>query len=248
ERVERGERGGRGGGGARGGDGRGGQGRAGAGARRGKAVPDADRRHLLDLGARDGSDGADRTRQGEGGRGSGDRGLPRDPQDGSDGRGDVQEAAGRRYGWGQRRAAAAGHAEGGRRAGDGLGQAGIDHAAHQVQGRGVRADEGGRRAAHAVLQGVSAAVLLPHDGRDRGGGAAERDGDGDAGGQRGSDDRADHAGGHGEGAAVCHPRRRTDGGSGNDFRNYSVGETNEDCQNRRNCQRVTIRKPVLKTV
>ena len=36
----------------------------------------------------------------------------------------------------------------------------------QVQGRGVRVDEGGGRATHAVLQGLPAAVLLPHDGRD----------------------------------------------------------------------------------
>ena len=36
----------------------------------------------------------------------------------------------------------------------------------KFHGRGVRADEGRGRAAHAVLQGVPAAVLLPHDGRD----------------------------------------------------------------------------------
>ena len=37
---------------------------------------------------------------------------------------------------------------------------------HTNSRRGVRADEGRGRAAHAVLQGVPAAVLLPHDGRD----------------------------------------------------------------------------------
>ena len=47
-------------------------------------------------GTRHGGDGPYRARQGEGGRGSGDCGLPRDAQDGGDGRGDVQEAAGRR--------------------------------------------------------------------------------------------------------------------------------------------------------
>ena len=54
----------------------------------------------------------------------------------------------------------------GHRARDGAGEAGVDHAAHEVRGRGVRADEGRGRAAHAVLQGLPAAVLLPDDGRD----------------------------------------------------------------------------------
>ena len=49
----------------------------------------------------------------------------------------------------------------------------VDHAAHEVQGRGVRPDEGRGRTSHAVLQRVSAAVLLPHDGRDGSGEAAE---------------------------------------------------------------------------
>ena len=47
-----------------------------------------------------------------------------------------------------------------------LAKPGVDHAAHEVQGRGVRVDEGGGRPSHAVLQGVSAAVLFPDDGRD----------------------------------------------------------------------------------
>ncbi len=42
-------------------------------------------------------------------------------------------------------------------------------------------EQGRRRAAHAVLQGLSAAVLLPHDGRDGRGAVAGRHGDGDAG-------------------------------------------------------------------
>ena len=45
-------------------------------------------------------------------------------------------------------------------------QAGIDHAAHEVQGGGVRTDEGRGRAAHAVFHRLPAAVLLPDDGRD----------------------------------------------------------------------------------
>src|SRR3989449_11699513 len=78
----------------------------------------------------------------------------------------------------------AGDEEGRGGAGDGAGEAQDDHAAHEVQGRGVRADEGGGGAAHAVFQRVSAAVLLPDDGRDGGGGPAGGGGEGDAGGQR----------------------------------------------------------------
>ena len=46
-------------------------------------------------------------------------------------------------------------------------QAGLDHPAHQVQGRGLRPQEGGGRPSHAVLHRLPPAVLLPHDGRDR---------------------------------------------------------------------------------
>ena len=63
----------------------------------------------------------------------------------------------------------------------GGGQAGVDHAAHQVQGRGVCADEGRRRAAHAVFHRVPAAVLFSDHGRDRRREAAGGRGDGDAG-------------------------------------------------------------------
>ena len=58
------------------------------------------------------------------------------------GRGDVQEAAGRRAGGGQRGAAAAGHREGRSGARAGGRQAGFDHAAQPVPGRGVRAEQG----------------------------------------------------------------------------------------------------------
>jgi elongation factor Tu len=67
---------------------------------------------------------------------------------------------------GQRGSAAAGHGAQGRGAGPGGGEAGFDHAAQEVPRRGVRADEGGGRAAHAVLPRLPAAVLLPDDGRD----------------------------------------------------------------------------------
>ena len=65
-----------------------------------------------------------------------------------------------------------------------LAKTGLDHAAHQLQGRSVRAVEGRRRPSYAVLQGLSSAVLLPHDGRDGSGGVARGHGDGDAGRQR----------------------------------------------------------------
>jgi len=107
--------------------------------------------------------------------------------------------------------------EGRRGARDGAGQAGIDNAAHDIQGLGVRAEQGRRRTAHAVLQGLPAAVLLPDDGRDGSSGASGGRGDGDAGRQRGADGGADYAGGVGKGPAVCDPRGRPHGGRGNDF-------------------------------
>ncbi len=56
-----------------------------------------------------------------------------------------------------------------------------------VQEHGVRVEQGRGRASYAVLQGLPAAVLLPHDGRDGSGGVAGGRGDGDAGRQRGAD-------------------------------------------------------------
>ena len=73
----------------------------------------------------------------KGGRGSGNRGLPRDPQDGGDRRRNVQEAVGRRPGGRQCRTAAARHCEGRCGARHGAGQGRIDYAAHQVQSRGL---------------------------------------------------------------------------------------------------------------
>ena len=69
----------------------------------------------------------------------------------------------------------------GDRARPGARQARVDHAAHQVQGRGLLPHQGRGRAPHAVLQRLPAAVLLPHDGRDRRLPAARGHGDGDAG-------------------------------------------------------------------
>ena len=64
---------------------------------------------------------------------------------------------------------------GGHRAGAGAGQAGQSIKPHtKFAARGVRADQGGGGAAHAVLQRVPAAVLHPDHGRDGGDRAARR--------------------------------------------------------------------------
>ena len=68
--------------------------------------------------------------------------------------------------------------------------------------------QGGGRAAHAVLQRLPAAVLLPHHRRDRLAGAAGGHRDGDAGRQHQDDGDADRADRDGREAALRHPRRR----------------------------------------
>ena len=78
---------------------------------------------------------------------------------------------------------AARYCQGRRGARHGSGQAGLDYAAHQVQGRDLRAEQGRGWPPHPVFQWLPAAILLPHHGRDRDGEAAGRHGDGDAGGQ-----------------------------------------------------------------
>ncbi len=94
--------------------------------------------------------------------------------------------------------------------------------AHQVHCRDLRALQGGRRAAHAVFQWLSAAVLFPHHRCDGEPGAAEGHRDGDAGGQR-----DDHGGPHpadcdGGGAALRDPRGRQDGGRRSRGEGYRV--------------------------
>ena len=133
-------------------------------------------------------------------------GLEADAEDGVHWGGDVPEALGPGAGGGQRWGAAAGHEAGGSRARAGAGEAGEHHAAHQVQLRGVCAEQGGGGAAHAVLSGVPAAVLLPDDGRDGQLRAAGGHGDGDAWGQHRDDGDADCADRDGRGVALCHPR------------------------------------------
>ena len=95
-----------------------------------------------------------------------------------------------------------------RRARPGPVQARLGDAAHEVQGGGLHPDEGGGRAAHAVLHQLPSAVLFPHDGRDGRGDASGRHGDGDAGRQRDGRRPADRADRHGREAALRHPRRR----------------------------------------
>ena len=99
-----------------------------------------------------------------------------------------------------------GHEARGSGAWSGAGEAGVDHAAHEVQGGGVRAVEGGGREAHAVLQRLPSAVLFPDDGRDGVDRAAGGDGDGDAWGQHCDGRGADCADRDGGGAALRDPR------------------------------------------
>ena len=73
--------------------------------------------------------------------------------------------AGRR----QCRGTVKGNREGRGRERAGIGEAREHNAAHEVQGRGIYIDEGRGRKAHAVFQGIQAAVLFQDDGRNRGG-------------------------------------------------------------------------------
>src|SRR5262249_42498978 len=143
-------------------------------------------------------------------------------QVGGGGCGEVRKAAGRGAGGGQRGLPAAGRGQRRRAAGASAREAQLDQAPQEVQGRGVRADEGRGGAAHAVLQRVPAAVLLPDDGRDGGVHVAGGGGDGDAGGQRDDEDRADHADRDGERAAVRDPGGWADSGRGRRDRDRRV--------------------------
>ena len=140
----------------------------GAEARDRQAVPDAGGGRVHDLGPRDGGDGARGARHREGGRGDRDRrasattaktvvtGVEMFRKLLDEGR------AGDNIG-----ALLRGTKREDDRARAGAGEAWEHHAAQEVQGRGLRPEEGRGRAAHAVLQGLPAAVLLPDDGRDR---------------------------------------------------------------------------------
>src|SRR5436853_486292 len=125
---------------------------------------------------------------------------------------------------GRRGGGGGGGGQGGGGGGAGAGKAGVDHAAPEVSGGGVRAVEGRGGAAHAVLQRVPAAVLLSDDGRDGGVHDAGGGGDGDAGGQRDDGDRADRADRDGEGAAVRDSGGWADGGRGRRHRDRGVDD------------------------
>ena len=139
---------------------------------------------------------------------------------------DVPEDARLRAGRRQRGRTAARYEARGRGARAGSLQARLDHAAHALQGRGVRPLEGRGRPPHAVLQQLSPAVLLPHDGRDRCDQAPGGPGDGHAGRQHEHGDRADPAGRHGPGTSLRDPRRRPHRRCGRRHRDRQV-ETEE---------------------
>ena len=132
---------------------------------------------------------------------------------------------------------AARHRERGCGARHGAGEAGINYAAHQVQGRGLHSDQRRRWTAYAILQGIPAAILSAHDGRDGRGGVAGGHGDGDAGRQRQPGNRTDHAGGDGEGPAVCDSRRRPHGRRRNDRGDCAVTRSSADTPVRTACSR-----------
>jgi elongation factor Tu len=94
----------------------------------------------------------------------------------------------------------------GRRARPGALRTREHQAAQEVQGPGLCVEEGRGWPPYAVLPRLSPAVLHPHDGRDRVDCVAGRDGDGDAGRQRGDGRRTDCARRDRRGLALCHPR------------------------------------------
>ena len=134
-----------------------------------QAVPDAGRGRVRDQGPGHRRHRAHRARRGQGGRGDRARRRPRrDPQGRGHRRRDVQEAARPGRGRRQRRLPAAGHRARRDRARPGAGQAGLGQAPHQVHRPGVRADQGGGRPAHPLLQRLPAPVLPAHHRRHGG--------------------------------------------------------------------------------
>ena len=85
----------------------------------------------------------------------------------------------------------------------------LDHAAHQVQGRGLLPEEGGGRPSHAVRHRLQAPVLLPHDRRHRRRQPAHGPRVRRPRRERGDGGRADPADRHGPGPAVRDPRGRS---------------------------------------
>ena len=97
-----------------------------------------------------------------------------------------------------------GHPAHGSGAWAGAGGGGEHQAADRVHEQRVYSEEGRGGPAHALLPGISAAVLYPDDGCDRDGRVAGRGRDGDAGRQHQPEDQADRAGGVGSGIAFRH--------------------------------------------
>ena len=95
--------------------------------------------------------------------------------------------------------------ERGCRAGAGRRETRHHHPAQEVQGPGVRSQQGGRRAAHSVLQRVQAPDLRENDRRDRCHQDAPGAGNGHARRQPRDRGRAHHHGRDGEGDEVRHP-------------------------------------------
>ena len=153
-----------------------------AGARHRQAVPDADRRHLLDPGPRHGGHGPYR-----------DRASARSARKWKS---SVSATLARRWSRASKCSRSC-SMKAGRATTSGLLLRGIEKndvergqviakpgsikRLQEVQGRSLRPEQGRRRTAHAVLQGLPAAVLLPHHGRDGCGAVAGRHGNGDAG-------------------------------------------------------------------
>ena len=127
-----------------------------AGARGRQAVPDADRRRVLDQGPRHGRHRPYRARQGQGRR----RGRDRRPRRQESRRSSPASRCSRRR---STRASPATTSacccaalrKNDLERGQVLCKPELDHAAHQVRGRGLRADQGRRRPAHAVLHRLS---------------------------------------------------------------------------------------------
>lgn len=99
---------------------------------------------------RDGGDGAGGPRGDQDGGRGGDRRISAHVQDGVHGGGDVSQDPGPGSGGGQHRGSFARHqaGRGGTRAGS---QAWFHHASHEIQGRGLCIEKGGRRPTHAVF-------------------------------------------------------------------------------------------------
>jgi elongation factor Tu len=130
-----------------------------------------------------------------------------DAADGGDRGGDVPQDVGRRDCWGQHGHLLRGIERDEVERGQVLAKPGSITPHTEVHERGVRVEEGGGGAAHAVLQWVSAAVLHSDDGCD-GEVSCPRGGDGDAGDNVNLKVKLIVPVALEVGVAVCHPRGR----------------------------------------